>query len=124
MSCPPEDDPSTPDDPIVGKWQYSESFRDGVKIEVKDCDLKETLSFGPEGRFIHETLKDENTDGFCELNEILDGTWKNQGNKYTIVTPNDTETYTIFFESNKFSYEEDVEEDGVTYIDRYVYIKS
>jgi len=122
MSCPPQDDDLSPkNDAIEGSWQYSELFRNGVKVNVDFCDLQIFLFFNSNGNFMRETHSNENPDEACKLDSLKKGSWTNMENIYTVVTEDETNVYSVTFENNTFFYEQEVIENGTAFKYKYVY---
>ncbi|WP_378180559.1 lipocalin family protein [Aquimarina sp. SS2-1] len=106
-SCGDDDDDGTVQDPLVGSWQLSQEFENGVEIASDPCDLEGVLTFRINGTYEGTFFEDDGT-GVCVqlVEETETGTWRKTGNNiYTFIVEGDTITDEITFSGNTFSIE-------------------
>ena len=123
VSCSKDDDNSSVD-PLIGTWKYYKFFSNEEEFPLDDCEKTSTLKINSNGTFESNYFFDNGTS--CESGGVSTGFWENTGNNVYKIT-SDPETvdeeiglYTFTFEGNTFSF---VETDGTeTYTT--VYIRS
>ena len=101
-SCSSDDD-SGSQDPIVGTWTFHQFFEDGVQQSITACEMQETFTFSSNGTTFYEFYED--TQGACELEESINGTWSSEGNVYTLTVAGESSSEEITFEGNTFYFE-------------------
>lgn len=99
-----KDDSSSGADPIIGTWAHTEEYENGVKAELDECDLKDTLIYGSDGAFTEKYYEAPNGRDCIESKST--GTWKNEGNNnYTTTIGNESSTVKMTFSGDTFSFE-------------------
>lgn len=118
-SCSNDDDNSSSQDLLIGTWNYSRSFEDGVEITLSDCEKQETQVFNADGTF-SITFYDD-FDGPCVEDLTFTGTWSNTGNSvYSVTIFGETFSQLIEFDGNTYSVTTIDDVDGTVYVEVYV----
>jgi len=124
-SCGNDDDGGN-QDRLIGIWTLENIFENGIEDpELTDCDRQETFSFDADGTAENKIYYQEDEDGPCVLDETETGTWENDGDgSYILTSEFGSFSVDITFEGNTFYFEDVYTDEGMTFTDRYVYIKN
>lgn len=123
LSCSDDDDENSVD-PIVGTWSYYRLFKNDEEVPLENCENIETSVFMNNGN-IEITPYREDLNNNCILEDNILGSWENQGNNfYALTFYGETNTDEIIFENNTFFVIDTYTDQGITYTEKYVYIKN
>lgn len=121
-SCSSDDDQNN--DPIVGKWTFSERFHNGEAIALDDCFKNDEVIFS-ENETLNSTFH-RVAGSTCEVSHTAEGTWKNLGDSKYTMTESNEEPYSCVISENGtvFSIETTFEFQGEEIVQRDILVKN
>lgn len=121
ISCSEDNENSI--DPIIGNWEYSTQFLNGIQTTTNDCKPA-TIEFTESGNRT-DLYYQQNNSGECLIVDTVNMTWKYLNNNSYQFTQNGFDfTETIIFENenNKLTLESsDSDGNGGINVHRFVY---
>ena len=109
-----DDDEPAAKDRIIGKWQLTEEFLNGIALPLDDCELKTTIEFFENGSYTERDYEYDDDELECLSLPVSNGTWEYLGDSNYFISDIGIESLEMEFSGNTMTvfYSETIE--GIT----------
>ena len=112
LTCSSDDDEPVAKDKILGKWQLSEEYLNGIRIPLSECELEMTIEFFESGTYSEKDFEYDEDNDVCTGLPVKTGTWEYLGDSNYYLSDLGVESLKITFSGNRMtvSYSETIED--------------
>lgn len=112
LTCSSDDDEPVVKDKILGKWQLSEEYLNGIRIPLSECELEMTIEFFESGTYSEKDFEYDEDNDVCTGLPVKTGTWEYLGDSNYYLSDLGVESLKITFSGNRMtvSYSETIED--------------
>ena len=112
LTCSSDDDDPVVKDKILGKWQLSEEYLNGIRIPLSECELEMTIEFFESGTYSEKDFEYDEDNDVCTGLPVKTGTWEYLGDSNYYLSDLGVESLKITFSGNRMtvSYSETIED--------------
>jgi hypothetical protein len=112
LTCSSDDDEPVVKDKILGKWQLSDEYLNGIRIPLSECELEMTIEFFDSGTYSEKDFEYDEDNDICTGLPVKTGTWEYLGDSNYYLSDIGVESLKITFSGNTMtvSYSESIED--------------
>lgn len=100
ITCSSDDDDLVVQDRIIGKWQLTKEYLNGMELPLDDCELQMTINFFENGTYTEREYEYDEDEVECTSLPVKNGTWEFLGNSSYFISDIDVESLEIKFSGN------------------------